>query len=466
MAPTTTTTCNVCCESTRKTNKIVVCEKCEFEACSVCTEKYIIMSMNEPQCMNCHHLWDNVFLHKYHTKACISRIRTSQKDRLFNLETTLLPETQQFLPLYNELPELNRQLDARRVELSRINRQNRQDFNPVNTARRIKDYYAIAYENALTNDRIRRITRIINGETDVMYMENEEQHEDDTSEQFTKVRNEYVKKCGKDDCNGYINKRTYKCGVCESEICKHCWVEKTEDEEHVCKDDDVASTKILLKESKPCPECYALIHRISGCTHMFCTQCNTAFDWRTGEIHKNGNTNPHYYAWLQSRPGSSNQNGQHLNNRNCDQRMSIRDVIHSIQHHFKKLSKTEQDNIIKTFRNFDHIQHFERPYVFTEQDRVNHNRPLRIKFLTKQINEKDLKTKLMRTYKANECNIHKRQLADMVGEVQIDFMNRFIQRTDTGTQLYKEIMEFKNYISTCYSKIESVYGLKCYKFST
>ena len=72
----------------------------------------------------------------------------------------------------------------------------------------------------------------------------------------------------------------------------------------------------------------------------------------------------------------------------------------------------------------------------------------------------------MRTYKANECNIHKRQLADMVGEVQIDFMNRFIQRTDTGTKLYTEIMEFKNYISTCYSKIESVYGLKCYKFST
>jgi hypothetical protein len=209
-----------------------------------------------------------------------------------------------------------------------------------------------------------------------------------------------------------------------------------------------------------------LIHRISGCTHMFCTQCNTAFDWRTGEIHKNGNTNPHYYAWLQSRPGSSNQNSQHLNNRNCDQRMSIRDVIHSIQHHFKKLSKTEQDNIIKTFRNFDHIQHFERPNIFTEQDRINRNRLLRIKFLTKQINEKDLKTKLMRTYKANECNIHKRQLADMVGEVQIDFMNRFIQRTDTGTKLYTEIMEFKNYISTCYSKIESVYGLKCYKFST
>ena len=71
----------------------------------------------------------------------------------------------------------------------------------------------------------------------------------------------------------------------------------------------------------------------------------------------------------------------------------------------------------------------------------------------------------MRAYKANECNIHKRQLADMVAEVQIDFMNRFIQRSDSGSQLYKEIMAFKNYISTCYSKIESVYGLKCYKFS-
>ena len=102
------TTCNICAEPIRKTNKLVVCEKCDHEACSACTEKYITMSLNEPQCMKCNYLWDSVFLHKTHTNACISRIKTSQKERLFNLETTLLPETQEFLPLYNELPILNK----------------------------------------------------------------------------------------------------------------------------------------------------------------------------------------------------------------------------------------------------------------------------------------------------------------------------------------------------------------------
>ena len=99
----------------------------------------------------------------------------------------------------------------------------------------------------------------------------------------------------------------------------------------------------------------------------------------------------------------------------------------------------------------------------TEAERLNHNRPLRIKFLTRSITEKDMKIKLMKSYKANECNIHKRQLADMVNEVRIDFINRFIQNSENHLVVYKELLEFKNYVVDCYKKIEDVYGLKCYK---
>ena len=457
------TTCNICAAPIRKTNKLVVCEKCDHEACSSCTEKYITMSLNEPQCMKCNYLWDSVFLHKTHTKACISRIKTSQKERLFNLETTLLPETQEFLPLYNELPILNKTIQDNQHEMVRINRRNYTERNSIRRASNYRDYYTVLYNNAIHNDRLRRIHAVINGFRDTLYLL-EEEAEEHSEEQFTKVRNEYVKKCGQQDCNGYVNKRTYRCGVCETEICKHCWVEKSNEEDaspHVCNRDDIATTKAILKDSKPCPECYAPIHRIDGCNHMFCTQCTTAFDWRTGEIHKNGNTNPHYYAWIQTQnvnnpPTSSNQGCN-------DHRVGVQDAILAIQR--SSLSVTDRNNTASILRNFAHITNYERPTVLTEAERLNQNRPLRINFLTKKITEKEMKTKLMKKYKANECNIHKSQLADMVDEVRFDFMNRFIRNQQDPHQVYTELQEFKTYVVDCYKKIENVYGLKCYKFT-
>ena len=416
--------------------------------------------------MNCNCLWDTVFLHKTHTKACISRIKTSQKERLFNIETTLLPETQQFIPLYNELPVLVKMIKDNALELSRINIRKYSERNLIRRAAYNRDQYALIYDNTVHNDRERRIRRVIDGTRDSLYTPEEQldqQGDEHSEQQFTKARNEYVKKCGQPDCNGYINKRTYSCGVCETQICKHCWVEKSNEEDasaHECNDDDIATTKAILKDSKPCPECYAPIHRIDGCNHMFCTQCTTAFDWRTGEVHKNGNTNPHYYAWMQTQTRTRTSNPS---NRGCNDRaLNVSHLMSALRR--TTLPNTEMSSeVIKILRHFDHIQYLERPNVMTEAERLNHNRPLRIKFLTRSITEKDMKIKLMKSYKANECNIHKRQLADMVNEVRIDFINRFIQNSENHLVVYKELLEFKNYVVDCYKKIEDVYGLKCYK---
>jgi len=73
---------------------------------------------------------------------------------------------------------------------------------------------------------------------------------------------------------------------------------------HTCKDEDVQSVDVIRKSSRPCPKCKVKIFRIAGCDTMWCTVCNTGFNWRTGlvitdtrELH-----NPHYVDFIRKNP--------------------------------------------------------------------------------------------------------------------------------------------------------------------
>ena len=40
-----------------------------------------------------------------------------------------------------------------------------------------------------------------------------------------------------------------------------------------------------------------MIHKIDGCAQMWCTECHTAFDWRSGRIETGRVHNPHYFEF-------------------------------------------------------------------------------------------------------------------------------------------------------------------------
>ena len=53
----------------------------------------------------------------------------------------------------------------------------------------------------------------------------------------------------------------------------------------------------INKDTRPCPNCGTMIHKIDGCSQMWCTSCSTAFDWRTGKLSTGRIHNPHFFEF-------------------------------------------------------------------------------------------------------------------------------------------------------------------------
>lgn len=104
--------------------------------------------------------------------------------------------------------------------------------------------------------------------------------------------------CPAPSCRGVLN-TDYKCCVCTKEFCEQCLEEKKAN--HSCNADHKANIVNIRKTTKPCPKCLTRIFRSSGCDQMWCVNCHTAFDWKTGnEVHGSIH-NPLYFEYLNRR---------------------------------------------------------------------------------------------------------------------------------------------------------------------
>lgn len=118
-------------------------------------------------------------------------------------------------------------------------------------------------------------------------------HEEDTKKKTSGY------KCFKSGCNGVIDSN-WKCMLCETYFCAKCGEEKKAkfDIDHVCSEANIATFELIRSDSKPCPNCHEVIFRSEGCSQMWCTHCNTAFDWNTLKIINHKIHNPHYADYI------------------------------------------------------------------------------------------------------------------------------------------------------------------------
>ena len=289
------TDCSICCETFNKSKHSPIgCSNgaCDIVACRTCVQTYILgEAPHEPACMGCKEVWSTEFLTANMTKTFVSKeIKAITSQRLFEQEQMRFPETQQRMVQDRTWKAYN---VANRKMLSCQREIHKQ-------VKRISETFGDEFMNVMQT-----ITELKDTELDLISEERRLYTERDLTIPIGGGKNEkaaFLKACCRDECRGFLS-RAWKCGVCELYSCSQC--HEAKDEDHECDPDTVATVRLLKNDSKPCPKCACLITKIDGCDHMWCTNCNTGFSWRSGlELDNGRQTNPLYYAFMRRTQGS------------------------------------------------------------------------------------------------------------------------------------------------------------------
>jgi len=257
-------------------------------------------------------------------------------------------------------------------------------------------------------------------------------------------RRAFVRRCGNGECRGFLS-TAWKCGICERRTCKSCHVVlpkgptegneeegDTPDPNHTCKAEDVETERLLKTDSKTCPKCAVVIFKIDGCDQMWCTQCHTAFSWRTGQIQTRVH-NPHYYEWLRR------QNGGGMDRDPLDFQCGRELHPHMVS---RRMLDGHPESMTLFYRILSasiHIREVEMPR--NRVDPVVSCEHLRIQYIKGELSEHEFRVQVQRLHKKHE---KKREVFDVLTvyiQSATDILFRFgdLVRTqgDVGLQMIR-----------------------------
>ena len=266
--------CQICCEKFNKsTHYKVTCNYCEYSNCRSCFQKYLVDTTLDPHCMNCKKFFQYEFLSDNCTCLFINKtLKEHRENMLFEREKALLPSTQNDVLFEKEKRFVNTQI--------------RKNFNETKELKSLIRVLKSEKSNE-TNELKSRITKLRH--------ENLNLHNRLRYPIITSEVKQFIRKCPVVECRGFLSTK-WKCGMCETKICKKCNEPKLE--EHVCDPENVTSMELINKDTKPCPKCGTMIFKIDGCNQIWCVDCHTAWDWNTSRIEVGRIHNPHYYEFL------------------------------------------------------------------------------------------------------------------------------------------------------------------------
>lgn len=415
--------CGVCCEGYNlKNHKRIDCPYCDFNSCRECTQRYITSTANDAHCMSCRTAWNREFIVDSCTKKfCNTEYKNHRETILLEREKCLLPQTQELV--------------VRR----------RQEINLRKLIEDCKDEQYRLRENqwALEN----QLARLRNG------------HALETGSSSKKT---FVRKCPTESCKGFLD-GNWKCDLCNVKICSKC-NEPDTGEDHECDPNNVETAKLLARDTKPCPSCGTMIFKISGCNQMWCPDCHTAFDWRSGTIETGIIHNPHFYEFQrQTGGGQANRNHGDIP---CGGAPNIGEMMRFFHPNARSTgyygrynriepSSENETHLMNIHRAMNHCRAYEIPQY---REIATNNADLRVDYLMDNLNEDAWKIMLQKREKAQHKSRDIRNLLSMFVDTTGDYFRQMIVGEVTVEECLDILDKLSDYFNTTMETIHKRYN--------
>lgn len=422
--------CEVCCDTFNKSSRVcVTCPYCPFKACSGCSERYLLETTQDPHCMSCRKYWSREVLTNNFTLKFVSKTYKERREELLlEREKSMMPATQPYVEVEKDIRKLTHKMNDIKKLIEHAN----EKWHRINSLQlsllAVDHNLQSEFEASILRHKMSQEQRKVVSNL-MIDLQHSEWHQTQLmfhlrGNGIENEKRQFVRACPYTDCKGFLS-TAWKCGVCENWTCPTCHEGKgaDKDAEHTCNPDNVATAELLARDSRNCPKCAAMIFKINGCDQMYCTQCHTAFSWRTGRVETGTIHNPHYYEYqrangtLQRNPGDVPCGG--FPDWPQVSRLISRQSIF-------------WTSVANAHRSYTHCQWVLIPrYTTTIED----NRDLRIKFMIGDIDEIEFKRKIQQREKARQRKTDIRQVLEMVMAVLVDLFQKFVQDHDVDDMI-------------------------------
>lgn len=570
--------CSICCLAfTKKVRLPIPCGYCQFAACTTCVRTYLLQdSTPDPCCMKCRTVWPTEFIDQHLSLAFRKGdLAKHRKDVLVEREKARLPDTMPAVEHMRELNHLKKQREALKAQIKRAQADLNEAWNNragilAREHRRImalrdagdEDAYLEATPYEEMQLRLRTLTQTLRQYWDAKaelnmrigdakYRLDRHMYPERSTRTRVPTRTHFVRACPADGCRGFLNAQ-WICGLCDAHVCKKCHdilpvvpvaadgagtaagaqgtatedrADRLEREErareqvaaaHVCDPNKVATAQLLAKDTKPCPKCAAMIFKVDGCDQMWCTQCHTAFSWRTGVIEEGRVHNPEYYRWMREHAngepprerhpdaaegaGADDGGGERAHANACmaqirqfqqvpmlgevgtairrfdlaiaQQAAEANDLIDTVDPthgeygpvRLKYPDTFRSEQVYQFHRYIQHIKHVVLADLEQLFQRREPNIDLRIKYLMQEIQESAWKSALIRRERAREEARAAMQVFELVVQVGSEFLHRICQARYDMPALMQTLIELSQfadyYIQNCKERLPKKYATR------
>ena len=258
--------CLICYEQFNKSSrKETSCFSCDKKFCRKCIQMYLTSIKEIPTCPECNTEWTLEYISTVTPKSYHNlEYRKHRTSIVLDREKGLLVETQPQVEIIMQERKNAEELEKLRMERFTIVSAPKKDFSKDEIVKKLEE--KIQRYNKKLQDRLHELDTIENSR--LYIVENRIKELENIMRLGIKKeeRKQFIKACPVDGCRGFLS-TAWKCGLCETWICKDCHEKKAEkdDESHTCNPDSVETAKLIAAETKPCPTCAIPIYKINGC---------------------------------------------------------------------------------------------------------------------------------------------------------------------------------------------------------